>query len=231
MQVTVAQACAAIATVGSVLTWVCLLRGVNLGKQRQLPMAALRTALTAAGMSGVRTYLQSGNVIARSQLQAPEEVSNLVRDVVASQFSLDVPVMTRSPADLEEVIKANPFPAQVAERANLVRVIFLATVPPGERIKRLTSGADLPRTCRVIGSHVYVDYASGYHTTSRTANFFTRVLGVDGTERNWRTVLALSAHARTTNKTGGNSRPAQAAPDQISLRRPTAANTVNRRWQ
>lgn len=56
-------------------------------------------------------------------------------------------------------------------------------------------------TCRVIGNHVYVDYVRGYHTTHRTAPWFTRVLGVDGTERNWRTVLALAdllSQARTT---------------------------------
>jgi uncharacterized protein (DUF1697 family) len=50
----------------------------------------------------------------------------------------------------------------------------------------------LKDTCRVIGNHVYVDYIRGYHNTHRTAPCFTRVLGVDGTERNWRTVLAVS---------------------------------------
>jgi Protein of unknown function (DUF1697) len=34
--------------------WVCLLCGVNPGKQRQLPMPALRAVLTAAGMTDVR---------------------------------------------------------------------------------------------------------------------------------------------------------------------------------
>ncbi len=38
----------------------------------------------------------------------------------------------------------------------------------------------------VDGHHI-----RGYHSTGRTAPYFTRVLGVDGTERNWHTVLAL----------------------------------------
>jgi uncharacterized protein (DUF1697 family) len=177
-------------------TWVCLLRAVNLGKQRKLSMPALRTALTAAGLTEVRTYLQSGNVIARSPLRAHQQVADLVRTVLATEFSLDVPVITRRPAEVDDVIAANPFPAQAAERAHLIRVIFLAAVPQADRTDRLMSDGSLQETCRVIGSHVYVDYGRGYHGTGRTAPYFTRALGVEGTERNWRTVLALSSLAR-----------------------------------
>ena len=41
------------------------------------------------------------------------------------------------------------------------------------------------------GEHVYVDYVEGVHGNSRTASFFERALRVQGTERNWRSVLAL----------------------------------------
>jgi uncharacterized protein (DUF1697 family) len=173
-------------------TWVCLLRAVNLGKQRKVPMAVLRQALTAAGMTGVRTYLQSGNVVAQSPLAAPEQVSALVRSVIAAEFSLDVPVITRRPADIDRVIAVNPFASQAAQRAHLVRVIFLADAPAAAKVEQMTSGDTLHATCRVIGDHVFVDYADGYHGAARTANFFTRALGVDGTERNWRTVCALA---------------------------------------
>jgi uncharacterized protein (DUF1697 family) len=184
----------------AVAVWVCLLRAVNLGKQRKLPMPALRGALTAAGMTDVRTYLQSGNVIARSQLQEHQQVCDLVRAVIAEEFSLDVPVITRRPAEIDEVIAANPFSNEAAQRAHLIRVIFLAAVPPSARIDQLMSDNSLRQTCRVIGSHVYVDYVRGYHNTGRTAPWFTRALGVDGTERNWRTVLALPALVRELTK-------------------------------
>ncbi len=191
--------------------WVCLLRGVNLGKQRKLPMPALREALTAAGMTDVRTYLQSGNVIAHSQLRTHQQVSDLVRTVIAAEFSHDVPVMTRRPAEIDDVIASNPFPAQAAQRAHLIRVIFLAVVPPAGTTSRLMSASSLLDTCRVIGSHVYVDYVHGYHSTGRTASYFTRALGVDGTERNWRTVLALSALGRER----APNRTLRKQPDQL----------------
>ena len=72
-------------------------------------MPALRDALTAAGMTEVRTYLQSGNIVAQSQLRQRSQVSDLVRAVIAAQFSLDVPVITRRPAEIDDVIAASPF--------------------------------------------------------------------------------------------------------------------------
>ncbi|MGH2930306.1 MAG: DUF1697 domain-containing protein, partial [Solirubrobacteraceae bacterium] len=37
---------------------VLLLRGINLGPNRRVPMAALREELTQAGFADVRTYVQ-----------------------------------------------------------------------------------------------------------------------------------------------------------------------------
>ena len=66
-------------------TWICLLRAVNLGTRNKVSMPRLRPALEAAGLSDVRTYLQSGNVIARSALPSGA-VSQLVHDVVADEI-------------------------------------------------------------------------------------------------------------------------------------------------
>jgi uncharacterized protein (DUF1697 family) len=172
-------------------TWVCLLRA--LGPSHQLPMHALRSALAAVGMSEVRTYRQTGNVVASSPLQTHEQVTELVRQVLTADFGLgDMRVITRRPDEISQVIAANPFPAEATQRPNLIRVIFLSGVPDQARVARLMSVQVLKDTCRVMGNHVYVDYVHGYHNTHRTAPYFTRVLGVDGTERNWRTVLAIS---------------------------------------
>jgi uncharacterized protein (DUF1697 family) len=174
----------------AVATWLCLLRG--LGPQHKLSMAALRASLAAAGLTDVRTYIQSGNIIAGSPLRTHAQVSHLVRTVIATDFSVDLPVITRRSAEIDRLMAANPFAAYVQQRPHLIRVIFLDAVPSRERVERLAAVEAIQDTCRVIGNHVYVDYVHGYHNTYRTAPWFTRVLGVDGTERNWRTVLALA---------------------------------------
>jgi uncharacterized protein (DUF1697 family) len=189
--------------------WVCLLRGVNLGKQRKLSMPALRGALVAAGMGSVRTYLQSGNIVIESPLPTHAQVSRLVRTVIAADFSLDVPVITRRPLEINGLIAANPFSAHVEQRPHLIRVIFLDTAPSRERAERLAAVEAVRDTCRVIGNHVYVDYVRGYHNTHRTAQYFTGILGVDGTERNWRTVLALADLLRQTPKSAERNKPSR----------------------
>lgn len=174
-------------------TWICLLRGVNVGKARKLSMGALRGALTAAGLTDVRTYLQSGNVVASSRLSTPERVSALVRQVLASQFALDdVPVVSRLSTEMDEVIASNPFGVEAAQRPHMVRVIFLAAAPHATRVETLLSKQPLGENCRVVGDHVYVDYGDSSQVAGRTAADVIRALGVDGTERNWRTVLALA---------------------------------------
>lgn len=188
-------------------TWVCLLRGVNLGKQRKLPMTALRDSLTAAGLTGVRTYLQSGNIIVQSELRTHAQVARHVRNAIATDFGLDVPVITRRPAEIDRLIAANPFAAQVAHRPQLIRVIFLDAVPSKDRVDRLAAVDATRDTFLVIGNHVFVDYVRGYHSTHRTAPYFTRVLGVDGTERNWRTVLALAGLLSKTPAPAGQRQP------------------------
>lgn len=141
-------------------TWVCLLRA--LGPSHQLPMHALRSALTVAGMSEVLTYRQTGNIIAASPLQTHEQVTELVRQVLTADFGLeDMRVITRRPDEISQVIAANPFPAAATQRPNLIRVIFLSGVPDEARVARLLSDEVLKDTCRATGNHVYVDYVHG----------------------------------------------------------------------
>jgi uncharacterized protein (DUF1697 family) len=44
-------------------TYAALLRGINVGGSRKVPMAELRTLMEGLGYEGVRTYLQSGNAV------------------------------------------------------------------------------------------------------------------------------------------------------------------------
>jgi len=46
---------------------VVLLRGINVGGHRRVPMADLRALLAGLGYERVRTHLQSGNVVVESE--------------------------------------------------------------------------------------------------------------------------------------------------------------------
>ena len=57
--------------------YVVLLRGINVGKHRQLPMADLKQALDGLGYTEVKTHLRSGNVV----LTASDKAAQVEKDV------------------------------------------------------------------------------------------------------------------------------------------------------
>jgi uncharacterized protein (DUF1697 family) len=173
-------------------TWVCLLKAVNLGKSRRLPMAALREVLQDSGMSRVRTYLQSGNVIADSDIQTEASISDFISDVIASRFKMNVPVFARRPDELRELIRLNPFAENAAQSPTLVRVFFLSEAPSAHQVKLLSSESRLRCDWQVSGRNVYLSYRSAEEYQAGSTPYIAKNLCVDGTERNWRTVSALA---------------------------------------
>ena len=86
---------------------IALLRGINLGRARRVPMAGLRQALESAGYGDVRTLLQSGNVVLAHEGGA-EEVEARVRRVLVSEFGLDVEVLVRDEEAVRAIVADNP---------------------------------------------------------------------------------------------------------------------------
>lgn len=172
-------------------TWIALLRAVNLGARNKVPMPALRAALTGAGMRDVRTYVQSGNIAFDSRHRTPEAVSTKVRDVVRREFGVDQPVVVRTGEQIERVIADNPYPHAALDRPKLLHVTFLTAVPEAAAVELVHTDPLSRDACRVVGADLYVDHEAGVHGSRFTGSWFDGRLGVDGTARNWRTVLAL----------------------------------------
>lgn len=179
-------------------TWVALLRAINLGSANQVSMPTLRTALAAAGFADVRTYVQSGNVVVNSRHRKPEAVGKAVGTVIRKEFGLDVPVVVRTYDDLAAIVDANPFPEAAAKRPKALTVTFMEGEPDPEKAAALHAADATRDCCRVIGRELYVDYANGVAGSRFTPQYFERRLGVRGTARNWRTVLALVEMAGST---------------------------------
>jgi uncharacterized protein (DUF1697 family) len=168
---------------------VALLRAVNLGASRKLNMPALREALAQAGHEGVRTHLQSGNVVVESALAAAALERRLEKEIRAA-FGLDVPVMVRTRAQLAAVVKFDPL-GDVATSGSRYHVTFLAK-PLGAAAARALKQADLePERLVVKGREVYAWLPDGVHKSRATRLLTEKRLGVAGTARNWNTVRRL----------------------------------------
>jgi uncharacterized protein (DUF1697 family) len=172
-------------------TWICLLRGVNLGARNQLNMAELRAALTQAGLAEVRTYLQSGNVIACSEVSQAQQIGNVVAKVLDDRFDLRVPVVVRTPGELLELLNWDPFEKDALERPAAVHLLHLAARPSPDRVAELTQQSWSPDEIAVREMDVVIRYATSMHRSRLQHSTVLRRLGVDGTARNWRTLRAL----------------------------------------
>jgi len=177
-------------------TWIALLRAVNLGARNKVPMPALRDALTQNGLGDVRTYVQSGNIAFVSRHRSPAAVSRNVRDVVRREFGVDQPVVVRTREQIESVIGSNPYPRAALDRPRVLHVVFLTGVPDPGGIAEVHTDPLSRDACRIVGADLYVDFGESVHASKLSATWFARRLGVEGTARNWRTVLALVDLAR-----------------------------------
>ena len=71
-----------------VSSYVILMRGINVGGKNKIPMAELKLRLEELGLEGVVTYIQSGNVVVRSDLDAAS-LSAQIEDMLPRKFALD----------------------------------------------------------------------------------------------------------------------------------------------
>ena len=168
-------------------TWIILLRGVMPTGKNKVPMAPLRAALESAGFGRVRTYIQSGNVIAESRL-GRARVESRVHDVIASEFGGDVAALARTPAQLATALALNPF--RNADPSKLF-LTFLARTPAPELVRDFLSADYSPDRVALIGDTVYGLVADRFATFRANNNYTERRLRVTATTRVSNTAVKL----------------------------------------
>jgi uncharacterized protein (DUF1697 family) len=174
-----------------VAVWISLLRAVNLGSRNKVNMPALRAALEDAGFTDVRTYVQSGNVVATSSHRSEAAVAEAVSAVLGASFGVDEPVVARNATAWQQVIEANPFGQRSYDDPRMTAVTFLPSKPGPHDVAKLKRAAGDDEIV-VHGRELYLWYANGTHRSKLTPALLARELGVPGTSRNWRTVLAIA---------------------------------------
>jgi uncharacterized protein (DUF1697 family) len=172
--------------------FVALLRGINVGGHRKVPMARLREAMGAAGFDDVSTYLQSGNVVLSASESDADAVAREVERAIVEAFGFDVDVLVRSGAELAAVIAENPFAAQAAADPKRVHASFLADQLRPAALDDLETARFAPEEV-VAGDRVlYLHLPEGIGRSKLAAALTDRRLGTLATARNWRTVEALA---------------------------------------
>ncbi|WP_155058765.1 DUF1697 domain-containing protein [Streptomyces blattellae] len=173
-------------------TYAALLRGINVGGSKKLPMAELRTLLEGLGHDGVRTYLQSGQAVFSCGHGDAESLAAELTRAIEKHFGFGVDVIVRDHAYLKAVAEACPFPAAGLEARQLHVTYFSAPVA-AERFAEIDPAAYLPEEFRLGDRALYL-YAPNGLGRSKLADHLAKPRlnkGVIATSRNWNTVVKL----------------------------------------
>jgi uncharacterized protein (DUF1697 family) len=168
---------------------VLMLRGINLGSARRVPMADLRALFTDAGYDDVRTYVQSGNVVLGSSVSGAELEAEAQR-LISERFGFDVPVIGRTRTQLAAVVKRNPL-GDVAGDPKRYQVSFLAAKPSADVVGALRDAAAESERVVVHGREIYAWHPAGVARSKLWTALAGKGLGVTATARNWTTVTTL----------------------------------------
>jgi uncharacterized protein (DUF1697 family) len=170
------------------VSYVALLRGVNVGRANRIAMADLRAAVEELGYTEVRTLLNSGNVI----FCAPAGAAGVAEASIAAalaKLGVTTRVIVLPVAELHDILAAHPFPDIVTDPARLLVAVF-------------AGGAPLPRVAALAAQDWGIDRmallpraaflwcASGI-LESPLLKAFSRAAGDTATTRNWTTMTKL----------------------------------------
>jgi uncharacterized protein (DUF1697 family) len=177
-----------------------LLRGVNVGGNTRVPMPKLRAFLEMVGLADVRTFLNSGNAVARG---GPADALALERRLerdAERHLGVRVDFHVRSRSELQSIVDANPFPRAAKEASGRLLVFFLRDAIEPSNVLALRGGIKGRETCECVDRHLYVVYPDGMGRSKLSSSVVERVLGARGTARNWNTVLKLAALASAIDR-------------------------------
>ena len=172
-------------------THVALLRGINVGGKHIIPMADLTRMFEDAGAVGVRTYIQSGNVLFSATPALAKRVVGRVEVAIRNERGFEARIITRTSEEVASVAQQNPLVTTACDPKRH-HVGFLAVAPDAARIAGLDPHRSPGDRFVVRGDVIYVHYGESVSDSKLTGAYFDGVLGAPSTFRNWRTVLKLA---------------------------------------
>jgi uncharacterized protein (DUF1697 family) len=171
------------------MTYIALIRGINVTGNNMLPMKSLTALLGTIGCTNVRTYLQSGNAVFESTAMDRARLAAALTAAVQKAHGFSPRVVLLTAPELRRAARANPFPQAAADH-KVVHLFFLSDRAPRADLKAMTACALAGEAFALKGRVFYLHTPNGFGV-SKLSGRVERLLGVPATARNWRTVTSL----------------------------------------
>jgi uncharacterized protein (DUF1697 family) len=179
----------------SSVTQVALLRGVNVGSAKRVAMADLRALVEGLGYGGVRTLLNSGNVVFDAPGAKPAAAAARIEKALSADLGLAARVVALSAAELDAALVVDPL-AEVADNPSRLLVAVPADAQARAALEPL-AGQDGAPEALALGARVAYLWCPDGVIASKLSAAVGRLLGDAVTSRNWTTMVKLQALAAT----------------------------------
>ncbi|WP_339755919.1 DUF1697 domain-containing protein [uncultured Winogradskyella sp.] len=169
-------------------TYIALLRGINVGGHKKIPMAELRELLTKSGLENVKTYIQSGNVIFKSNISYKQLLEDLIHNAIKDKFGFTVPVLVRTRDDLEAIFDDCPFSEEKKVNSYFT---MLSEIPNKDLVDEASEKTYPNEEYVILKDCIYFFCSIGYGNAKFNLSFFERKLKINATSRNYKTMVKL----------------------------------------
>lgn len=170
---------------------ISMLRGVNVGGHNKIKMEALREVYTSMGLQDVRSYIQSGNLIFRTNERDLNLLAKEIRAGIEKSSGIHCEVVLRSAGELRDAIARNPFGKRREIEPRKLLVSFLASEPGAEARAALAKLKTEPEELRLDGREMYIYFPNGMARPKMSWAAVERTLKTPFTGRNWNSVTKL----------------------------------------
>jgi uncharacterized protein (DUF1697 family) len=171
---------------------IAFVRGINVGGKNVLPMQALRSVCEGAGLHGVQTYIQSGNVVFDGPAKVVRAAAGAIADGVERARGFRPVVVVRTLDEVQAVLATRAFADQACTEGDRLLVMFLGDAPGAGAAKALdglNAGEGAERVT-LIGREVFMYFPNGVGKSKLPMAAVERAAGA-GTSRNWNTIRKM----------------------------------------
>jgi uncharacterized protein (DUF1697 family) len=173
-------------------TYIALLRGINVAGKNKIKMVELKQLFLNLGCKEVITYIQSGNVVFKSDNSEISKIEQQIKVAIKKKLDYNIKVIIITKKDIETVFTSNPFLANGNPDITKMCVTFLSDFPSSENILQLKEyTSNYSDEYKINKKHIFLYCPAGFAKTKLTNNLIEKKLQLNATSRNWKTITKL----------------------------------------
>lgn len=108
--------------------YIALLRGINISGKNKISMSELKKEFEILGYEDVITYLNSGNVIFKTNKDDESTIVKTIHKMIEEKFNIDIPIYIIKASQLKELLDNQPEWWGTSNKEIYDNIIFI--IPP-----------------------------------------------------------------------------------------------------